>query len=63
MTKLSNIRHDIPLAHIVITRLGSSRNTKYRIQDELSAYDPEAALAASDFLRRKYGHHSAEEEG
>lgn len=68
MIEINNIRHPDNLAHITITRLGEERETRYQIlpqseakQEEAKAYDTRAAILASDFLRRKYGHIYKEE--
>ena len=68
MIEINNISHPDNLAHITITRLGEGRTTRYQIlpqseakQEEAKPYDSRAALLASDFLRRKYGHIYKEE--
>src|SRR3989304_3200220 len=55
MTQLNDIPHDTPFAHIVITRVGDSRDTRYQISQSESKLesavhlsDPEAAILASD---------------
>lgn len=69
MTDTNDIPHSTNWAHIAITRLGDSRNTRYQILPQSEAkqgreakpYDPRAAVLASDFLRGKYGHIYKEE--
>lgn len=59
MAELNTIPHDTNFAHITITRIGESRQTRYQLsarQDQPGAYDPRDAVLASNFLRRKYGH-------
>lgn len=69
MIQLNDIPHDTNFAHIAITRVGDTRNTDYRIsqseakpESAAEHYDPEAAILASDFLRRKYGHDSSKDQ-
>lgn len=69
MIDINNIAHTENLAHITITRLGEGRTTRYQIlpqseakqEGEAKPYDTRAAILASDFLRRKYGHIYKEE--
>jgi hypothetical protein len=68
MIELKAVPHDTNLAHITITRLGDDRSTRYRVlpsetkpESAAAHYDPEAAILASDFLRRKYGTHDSDQ--
>ena len=69
MTELNTIPHETNWAHVTITRVGDSRKTRYQIlpseakpQTAAADYDTEAAIQASDFLRRKYGHNDQEQD-
>jgi hypothetical protein len=68
MIQLNTVPHDTNFAHIIITRVGDSRNTRYQVsrseanlESAAQHYDSEAAVLASDFLRRKYGDHARDQ--